>query len=95
MIQSSPMTNALLIFSILSFSLTVWAADPSTAASARQYPGGADEQDLKVQPQLTPPTAKIDRRTMDQRVLQNFLRKTGQTPSNAKAPANQKAKPKQ
>lgn len=81
------MTKALLIFTfaIMGSSLTM-AADAQAPASARQYPGGADEQDLKVQPELKPPTAKTDRRTMDQKVLQNFLRKTGQpaTPSKAK-----------
>jgi hypothetical protein len=61
---------------VLGSSLSLAADGPP--ATARQYPGGADEQDLKVQPKLVPPAAKLDRRTLDQKVLQSFLRKSGQ-----------------
>lgn len=41
----------------------------------RQYPGGRDEEDLKVQEELRTPTATLDRRTIEQKVLKNYLKK--------------------
>jgi hypothetical protein len=40
----------------------------------RQYPGGADESDLVVQEQVPVPEIKLDRKTVELRVLKNFGR---------------------
>lgn len=43
---------------------------PNLAAkNGRNYPGGRDEEDLKVQESLPVPTAKIDRRAIEAKVL--------------------------
>lgn len=47
----------------------------------RAYPGGVDEDDLKVQPELPTPPLKLDRRTLEQRALQGLLKKDSSTTS--------------
>lgn len=44
---------------------------------ARTYAGGIDEDDLKVQADLPTPPVKVDRKSMEQRALQTFLKKGG------------------
>ena len=59
------MKNLILVASILLLSLTAVSAEETTVdydqmqkAKMRQYPGGKDEQDLKVQIQLPVPQRK-------------------------------------
>lgn len=41
------------------------------------YPGGQDEDDLKVQSQLFVPTATLDRRTLNAKVVKNAKNNSG------------------
>ena len=66
------------------------AQEPSV--SARNYPGGADEQDLKVQPALQDPKMKTDRKTFEQKVMSNIFKKSSDNKvsgSEAKTQTNQ------
>jgi hypothetical protein len=54
-----------------------------TEKKSREYAGGADEEDLKVQTELPAPPVKVDRKSVEQKALQGFLKKTG----GSKAPA--------
>jgi len=53
------------------------AVTPTTAISHanRNYPGGRDEEDLKVQENLVAPTVKIDRRMIESKVLKTSSKK--------------------
>jgi hypothetical protein len=42
---------------------------PAAVHQNRNYPGGRDDEDLKVQETLVTPTVKIDRRTIESKVL--------------------------
>ncbi len=46
---------------------------------AREYAGGADEDDLKVQTELPVPPVKVDRKSIEQKVLSGVLKKSGST----------------
>lgn len=48
----------------------------------RQYPGGADEEDLKVQPRITLAPAVVDRRSIEQKVLKNFMKTPDSVPAS-------------
>src|SRR5687768_7820823 len=53
------------------------AAEPTGKKRVtRNYPGGQDEEDLKVLPELNRPDVVIDRKTIEQNVLKNFLKKS-------------------
>lgn len=45
------------------------------AAQDRQYPGGDDEQDLKVQENMTDPVVKMDRKTFEQKITKGIFKK--------------------
>jgi hypothetical protein len=74
---------------ILLVSVSCWAQaevptldDNKTVTAIKKdkpYPGGRDEDDLKVQETLTPPTAVIDRHSIDVKVLKNYFKKADQS----------------
>ncbi|OFZ17749.1 MAG: hypothetical protein A2Z20_02630 [Bdellovibrionales bacterium RBG_16_40_8] len=45
------------------------------ALKDRVYPGGHDEEDLKVQETLRSPVITVDRRMLEQKVLKNYFKK--------------------
>jgi hypothetical protein len=47
----------------------------STVSQKRAYPGGRDEEELKVQESLPTPTTLADRRSIEQKVLKNYFKK--------------------
>ncbi len=49
----------------------------ANAKNLRNYPGGRDEEDLKVQESIVNPAAKLDRRTIEGKVLKINLKKVG------------------
>jgi hypothetical protein len=63
----------------LIFTACAWAAaatpnssaqtENKTGARVRSYPGGRDEEDLRVQDVLVTPTARIDRKSLDSKVI--------------------------
>lgn len=52
------------------------AVATGTAGTALSYPGSRDEQELKVQKEIRPAPPGVDRRTLDQRVLKSYIKKT-------------------
>lgn len=50
----------------------------------REYAGGRDEEDLKVQDEIRTPTLTADRRSLEQRVLKSYLKKSDAEPSAKK-----------
>jgi hypothetical protein len=70
------------LFLIITLEGEVFAANEATSAPAkknqRNYPHGQDEEDLKVQVELKKPEAFIDEKSIQARVLKNFLKKTGE-----------------
>ena len=76
---------------------TAWASNetPTLAINAsttqakknqRNYPHGQDEEDLKVQTELKRPEAHLDEKSIQARVLKNFLKKTGEdTPGESES----------
>jgi hypothetical protein len=83
MVSIKPMKTCVLpvlfLFTILSSSFGFAQEEKDTSASAgnqkRAYPGGRDEEDLKVQESLPTPTALADRRSIEQKVLKNYFKK--------------------
>lgn len=74
-------------FSFLSFA----EKDPviKSVSKKRQYPGGADEEDLKVQDELKVPVAKTDRRSIEIQVLRNHFKKDTPGPMDSDAPTEE------
>ncbi len=54
----------------------------SNLNSSRTYPGGIDEEDLKVQEDMRNPVATVDRRTIEQRVLKSYTKKVEEETSS-------------
>lgn len=69
-----------LLLSLIATSAPAMAVEEEAFGSLykkkRQYPGGVDDEDLKVQENLNPPKATADRRSIEQRVLKSYLKKT-------------------
>ncbi|MCB0411523.1 MAG: hypothetical protein KDD22_03300 [Bdellovibrionales bacterium] len=57
----------------------------SEKARKRLYPGGRDEEDLKVQAQLSEPALKYDRRTVREEVLRSLGASGGSSSSPTEA----------
>ncbi len=72
-------------------SLTVFASDEvSSTAARRQYPGGSDEQDLRVQTEMVDPALKTDRRTFEEKIMQNIFKKNTTTAEGDSKPSSKK-----
>lgn len=86
------MKSIVLAFAVLFITLGgSLAIAVETSSANRQYPGGADEQDLRVQPELADPTLKTDRRSFEQKIMQNIFKKN--TTSNEGEPKKTVRKP--
>lgn len=59
------------------------AQSSAQASAERNYPGGVDEEDLQVQAELNEPTAKMDRRTLERRVLDEIVKSNNQKRENS------------
>lgn len=75
------------LFSVLGSTVLMAAENlnPAAVKKARAYPGGQDEEDLKVQEDLRVPTLTVDRRTIEQKVLKGYIKKTE---TEEESPAN-------
>lgn len=51
-------------------------SNSSTQKRLKAYPGGADEDEIKVQTELKPPTLTVDRRSIEHRVLKTYFKKS-------------------
>lgn len=77
------------VWSVL-FALVIVALSAKVIAAEtkklRDYPGGADEEDIKVQAELPTPPLKVDRKSIEQKALQAFLKKDGSAPASEGEP---------
>ena len=55
----------------------------SQRGAERAYPGGPDEEDLQVQSELVEPTARMDRRTLERRILDEIVKSNNQNRENS------------
>jgi hypothetical protein len=62
-----------LVFVVVSARVLAAATDKKV----RGYAGGTDEEDLKVQAELPVPPTKLDRKSIEQKALQNYAKKNG------------------
>lgn len=62
---------------------TAAAASALNAKNLRNYPGGRDEEDLKVQEAIVNPSAKIDRRSIEGKVLKINMKKVNSEESES------------
>ncbi|MEK6554600.1 MAG: hypothetical protein AABZ31_05125 [Bdellovibrionota bacterium] len=88
--KSLLISAALLVFT--QFGGFSYAAE--TAPANRQYPGGIDEQDLRVQTEMTNPTLKTDRRTFEQKIMQNIFKKNTSSNEGEAKTSSRKTAPK-
>lgn len=77
-------SNFLFSLFVFSFAFLLSSVGSANSSTTRQYPGGADEQDLRVQPELQEPTLKTDRRTFEQNIMKNVFKKNSSEASAVK-----------
>ena len=77
----------LLIFSNLAYGVmeTTTAEDIAEKARTRNFPGGNDEEKLKVQDSIDSPTLSVFKSNLDQEVLKEFREKKAKE-EESKAP---------
>ena len=63
------------------------SGSPAIVNKSRSYPGGVDEEDLKVQVDMPTPIAGVDRRAIEERVLKSYTKK-----AEEKTEVNKKSK---
>jgi hypothetical protein len=73
------MKSIILAFTVLYAICSGSVSFAETSSANRQYPGGADEQDLRVQTELADPTLKTDRKSFEQKIMQNIFKKNTTT----------------